>query len=177
MEFNREKFKMLVHYICWQCRQDPSKLGAVKLNKILWIADFEAYRRRGEPITGARYVKRQFGPVPGPIMVTLKELEAEGVLVQRESQFHGFKKREFSVLAEARPIAFDHDELTIVDEAINRVCEKHTARSISEHSHDHIWQAANDGEPIPYFTIFAIPGEIAEDELAWAKTELESVDA
>jgi hypothetical protein len=35
MAFDREKFKSLVHYVCWRCMDDPSKLGSVKLNKIL----------------------------------------------------------------------------------------------------------------------------------------------
>ena len=75
MAFNREKFKLLVHYICWRCSDDPSRLGAVKLNKTLWVADFTAYYEFGQAITGAGYVKRQHGPVPRVILPVLRELE------------------------------------------------------------------------------------------------------
>ena len=54
MEINLAKFKSLVHYICWRCA-DPTKLGAVKLNKVLWRADFKAYLELGESVTGATY--------------------------------------------------------------------------------------------------------------------------
>ena len=64
---DREKFRSLVHYVCWRCADDPAKLGRVKLNKILWLTDFTSYYETGKPMTGARYVKRQFGPVPSAI--------------------------------------------------------------------------------------------------------------
>src|SRR5260370_28750131 len=86
MEINYKKFKSLVHYICWTCA-DPTKLGAVKLNKVLWRADFRAYLELGQPVTGATYVKRQFGPVPSDILPTLRELEAEGNLSIRDVEY------------------------------------------------------------------------------------------
>ena len=64
---NAAKFKKLVHYVCSQCSGDVSKLGAVKLNKALWLSDLVAYYQLGQPITSARYVKRQFGPVPSQL--------------------------------------------------------------------------------------------------------------
>jgi len=88
--FDREKFKSLVHYICWRCKDDPSKLGAVKLNKTLWVADFTAYYNSSHPITGARYIKREHGPVPHATLPILNELESEGALFVRDTRFHGF---------------------------------------------------------------------------------------
>jgi antitoxin SocA-like protein len=175
MAFNREKFKSLVHYVCWRCKDDPTKLGAVKLNKVLWISDFTSYYKSGEAITGAGYVKRQHGPVPRVILPVLHELETERALVVRDTRFHGFLKKEFIALREPDVSDFQPEELEIIDWAIKLVCEEHTAKSISERSHDHIWKVAEDGEEIPYYTIFAVPGEITEDEREWAKQELESM--
>src|SRR5579862_7607173 len=115
MAFDREKFKSLVHYICWRCMDDPSKLGYVKLNKILWASDFTAYYERGEPITGAGYVKRQYGPVPGAIVPILRELEEQGFLTARDTHYHGFSKKEFLVLREPVTSAFSDSDLEIVD--------------------------------------------------------------
>lgn len=42
MAYNAEKFKALVHYICWKV-EDPRQLGATKLNKILWFSDVLTY--------------------------------------------------------------------------------------------------------------------------------------
>ncbi len=80
-----QKFRDLVHYVCWKC-EDPSQLGATKLNKIAWFADVYAYRRDGVSMTGESYVKRQFGPVPRSILPTLALLQREGKLVVRDTQ-------------------------------------------------------------------------------------------
>jgi|SRR5690349_8161510 len=176
MAFDHDKFKSLVHYVCWRCSEDPSRLGAVKLNKILWAADFAYYYEHGKPITGAGYIKRQFGPVPRAILSVLKELQSEGSLNIREVPFHGYKKKEF-IADQPQATDLDDDERQIVDAAISLICDEHTAKSISQRSHDHVWRVADDGEEIPYFTTFSIPGEISEDELEWAKQELESMQA
>lgn len=177
MVFDRGKFAALVLYICWRCKADPSKLGAVKLNKILWLSDFVSYYSSGAPITGVRYIKRQYGPVPGAIVPVLRELEAKHLIEQHSVNFHGRTKKEFSVFREPELGMFQQDELNIVDRMIETVCETHTAKSISEASHDHVWQAAEDGEEIPYFTIFARPGAITDDEREWALLELAGLEA
>jgi hypothetical protein len=175
MPYSREKLKALAHYICWRCKEDPSKLGSVKLNKTLWLCDFTAYYHAGTAITGARYVKREFGPVPSALQPILRELELEGSLKIVESQFHGYKKKEFRVLSKPDMGEFGSEDLKTIEKMIRFVCDQHSAKSISELSHDHIWQSAQQGEELPYFTVFSIPGEIQEDEREWARMELETV--
>ncbi len=175
MRFDREKFKTLVHYICWRCRVDPSKLGSVKLNKVLWLSDFTAYYNKGQSMTGARYIKRQYGPVPSAIQPAIRELERDGVLNASDSQFHGFQKKEFEVHVDPDQSLFEAGEIEIIEAAIQFVCYQNTAKSISELSHDHIWQAAQEGEELPYFTVFSIPGTIDDDEREWAKIALETL--
>jgi hypothetical protein len=171
--FNRHKFKQLVHYVCYRRSDKPSTLGAVKLNEILWLCDFLAYRELEEPITGARYVKRQYGPVPHQIVPVLNELQSEGVLKVKPTRYHGFEKASYTVL---RPVSNDFlspKEKDIVDRVITVVCDEHTAKSISEASHDDVWKIAEDGEEIPYFTIFANQGKITPEDLEWARMQLE----
>jgi hypothetical protein len=171
--YDHHKFKSLVHYICWRRSNDPSTLGAVKLNKILWYSDLSAFYQLGQPITGARYIKRQFGAVPKPILPVLDELESDGVLTVKDVQHFGKKKKEYIVHQEAASDFLSADELQIVEEMIKVVSEEHTAGSISNASHDHIWKAAKDGEEIPLFTVFAQPGKITDEEREWARMQLE----
>ena len=79
---NRSKFKALVHYVIG--KTDSSRLGAIRLNKILWYVDTLTYRAEGASVTGGAYVKRQFGPVPKQILSMLGELEHENAIVIRE---------------------------------------------------------------------------------------------
>jgi len=168
------RFKKLVHYVCWQCADDPTKLGAVKLNKVLWLADLNSYYHLDKPITNARYVKRQYGPVPSRVVEVLRELELEGALVVRSVDHFGKRKKEFIVRHGADADFLSPEEKEIVDQVIAWVTERHTAISISNWSHDHIWQAAKDGEEIPHFTVFANPGEITDEDRTWARLQLEN---
>jgi hypothetical protein len=169
-----QTFKNLVHYICWKCSDEPTALGSVKLNKALWLSDLIAYYRLGHPITNARYVKRQYGPVPSSILPVLRELQQSGVLTVQEADHFGRRKREFLVHKSANGGFLSPEELAIVDRTIAYVCDEHTAVSISEASHDHIWKAADDGEIIPHFTVFAEPGKITEEDREWAQLMLEN---
>ena len=170
---DRSRFKQLVHYVCSRCAEDPSKLGAVKLNKALWLSDLRAYYKFGGPITSARYVKRQYGPVPSQIVPTLKELQQEGALMVETVDHFGKKKKEFIVQEMEFGEFLSDSEKALVDETIRFVTEEHTAASISDLSHDHIWTAAEDGEELPHFTVFANPAPVTDEELEWANLKLE----
>lgn len=171
--FNREKFKALVHYICW--RVEPSELGSVKLNKVLWYSDTNRYLIAGDSITGAKYVKQQFGPVPSAILPVLDELKAEGLLAIREASYYGYPKREFFALSPANLDLFTAAEMSLIDSEIDRICYGHTATSISEESHDDVWKLAAIGEELPYHTVFASRrAEITGEDIAWARQQLAS---
>ncbi len=59
--FDQTKFAALVLYIAARSKDEP-KFGAVKLNKILYYTDFNAYRRLGSAVAGASYQKLSEGP-------------------------------------------------------------------------------------------------------------------
>lgn len=151
-----KRFKALVHYVCERC-SDPTKLGATKLNKVLWYADTFAFRINGKPVTrdSASYVKRQFGPVPRHVLKALDELERGGIIKIREVAFFGKKKREFVSIEDADPSIFSKSEREIIDAVVDQVCDGHTAASISDLSHDAIWEAADLGEEIPLYAVLA----------------------
>jgi len=171
---NQTKFKKLVHYVCWKCSSDPARLGSTKLNKVLWIAEIKNYYESGKSITGARYVRRQYGPVPAAILPILEELEREGTLTPEKSTFGGYTQRRFIVHRDADVDFLSAEERARVDEIIEFVCDRHTAKSISDATHDEIWQLAADGEEIPHFTIFSRAAEITEEDREWARHQLEA---
>lgn len=168
---NIDRFKQLVHYVCSKV-DDPKKLGATQLNKTLWLCDLRAYYELSEPITKARYVKRQFGPVPSQILPVLRELQQEGVLTVRTADHFGKPKKEFIVNEPASDDFLSPEEKEIVDRAVAFVTEKHSAASISLLSHDHIWTAAEDGEEIPHYTVFAEPEKVTDEDMEWAQLKL-----
>ncbi len=178
MAYDRDKFKTLVHYICWKV-QNPLELGATKLNKVLWYSDLLAYLNLGESITGARYVKRQFGPAPVAVLPILDELKSEGALAIRETEYKGKPKREFFALrAPGIEGVFNADTVRLVDSVVEAVCRRNTAASISKFSHDDAWMMAEIGEDLPFYTAFsARQGELDEDDLAWADARIAEATA
>ncbi len=169
------KLEALTHYICYKC-QDPTVLGSTKLNKILWYSDVIALQMRGEAITGETYVKKQFGPVPRHILETLKKLEKQGDIVIRQTDYHGYSKRDLIAMTRPDFSMFTSEEISIVDDVLREVCYNHTATSISLATHDDIWKLADIGEEIPLETAFASElGEISEDDVKWARRKLSKI--
>lgn len=168
MSFNYEKFKDLVHYICHMADRD--ELGAIKLNKILWFSDMATYVKHGESLTGATYIKRQFGPVPRDILQALGELASEGKMIVREVPYFGNTKREFISLTEPYINRFDASEISLVANIMHHICHHHTAESISDKTHDIIWELAKMGEEIPYYAIYGAQiGEISDEDIQWGR--------
>jgi hypothetical protein len=166
---DRNKLKTLVHYVCWKA-DDPAVLGAIKLNKVLWVADLWAYVERGSPITGEHYVKRQHGPVSPSVPGLVSELASAGNLVVRRRDHFGKEKVDYIALTKPDISVFSADEISLIDEAIQFVCYEHTAKQISDKTHDIIWELAELGEEIPYEAMLASGlGEVTPDDVEWAR--------
>lgn len=150
MQFDREKFKRLVHYIAWKAGK-RDWFGATKLNKVLWFADARLYVLRGRPVTGETYIREKYGPVPRHILSVRLELEKEG-------KVKSFKGNDLTRLVASAPpdtSVFTQEELKTVDWWIDHIDKDHTATSISDETHDYAWEIAGMGEELPLYAILA----------------------
>ena len=152
MEANMERLKELVLYISSKCAFNP-KYGVTKLNKILFYADFLAYRHEGSAVTGFQYQKLPHGPVPKKMKDVFKRMEADGILARQIIALPGGKKQIRPVgLRKANLSVFTAEQIALVDALINDFGPMHT-EEVSEISHQEIgWRAARLGERIPYST-------------------------
>lgn len=179
IKLNFSKLKTLVHYVCHKA-PNPRKLGATKLNKILFFSDTEAYLSLGRPITGEEYVKHQYGPVSRHLDEVLRELEQNRLIAISEASGYSvhagapYTQRLFFPLKRPSLDEFTPDEVSIADDMINTICRQHTARSISELSHDVVWRSAEIGETLPYYTAFVHTlGEVSPDDMEWAQSVMQ----
>lgn len=146
MDFDKTKFKRLVHYIAWKAGTHDW-FGAVKLNKVLWFADARVYMLTGNSITGESYTRGPFGPMPRHIESAENELIREGAIkVTKEPKF-----TRVVALTAAKSNWFSSDELLSIDYWIKHIDEEHTATSISDKSHDYVWEIAKMGEELPLY--------------------------
>jgi len=150
-EFNDSKFSELVLYVAKRSEDDP-RFGAIKLNKILYYADFNAYRILGQPITGATYQKLSEGPAPRQMLgVRSRMLDAGAISIEHRPCFSGVQQR---IVPRREPdkTLFTREELAIVDEAISALWHM-TEREASDFSRRETgWRLARQGEDIPYET-------------------------
>lgn len=153
IEFDAQKFKELVLYVADRSLDDRY-FGATKLNKLLFYADFIAYRDLGKPITGATYQKQDFGPVPKQMTSTRAALRKEKAAeVVKNYELH-FRQKRLLPLREANLDAFSGAEIALVDKIIE-MFRFRSAGDVSTFSHRAPgWQIAGDKEEIPYFTAF-----------------------
>lgn len=158
--FDAEKFRGLMLYAADRARSDQDQyFGAVKLNKVLYYADFIAFQRFGEPITGATYQKLKEGPAPKQLLkqraVLVDSLEVELKPVQ---VFNYVQSRLVPAAKTIDPERwFSKREIGVIDEVISEF-KGMTAADVSERSHNEAgWILTKEGETIPYETALLEP--------------------
>src|SRR5687767_13243323 len=81
---DRRKLAELILYISQRFAADPS-YGSTHLYKTLFFADFLAYAKFGQPITGDEYERERHGPVGRAVRGVRRELVNAGDIDERET--------------------------------------------------------------------------------------------
>ena len=176
MQFDRAKLKAAILHVCSQC--EPAELGAVKLHKTLYYGDMIRYLDAGVPITGSTYRKRPFGPTCDALLSTLRELQEEGAIRVREVKYFGYRKKDYLALRGPESDRLSEAERAVLDESVDFVCRRNTARTISDFSHSTPWEIVEFGEVLPYHNaLHLIPNEVSEEALDWALAQAPAIEA
>ena len=147
------KLKELILYISQKC-QDHDKFGKIKLNKILFYADFVSYARRGRSITNETYFKLPMGPAPKKMKPVADEMEKSGDMVLQKRFSLSKPQERWIPMREPRLEEFDGFEISLVDEVIDALKDRN-ADQVIELSHQFMgWQLVREREDIPYQTVF-----------------------
>jgi hypothetical protein len=164
MEPRDDKLKELVLYIADKSADDP-RFGKVKLNRLLFYADFIMFDRDRRPITGQEYMKLPKGPAPKRMLPVLRAMQSAGEL--------RILKRKYFDKSQQRPIAlraadlsvFSAEEISVVDEVLPELWNVN-ATETSELSHRFIgWRLARERETIPYSTVYLSTRELTPEEI------------
>lgn len=150
-EFDRHKFNALVLLLVHRSASDP-RMSRVKLNKLLYLCDFEAFRRLGHSITGATYVRGEHGPMAHELPDTEEQLEEQHKLSWRLEEAGPYTQK-VPVATESDSEPFTSEQLTVVDYALTELLP-HGGKGASEWSHKESagWNLVGPLQPIPYET-------------------------
>lgn len=145
MPIDRKRVAAAVHYVI--ARTEPSKLGYVKLNKILWYADLENYRRHGESLTSLSYYTRMpQGPMSKDISRAVRQLMKEGLVAERPVRVFDFTRRELIWLKEPDIAMFTAEQIDLLNRLMAVVAPL-TADEVSRITHDDpFWKELQDND-------------------------------
>lgn len=151
-EPNWGKLKELILVLSRESLENgDSGFGYVKLNKLLFRADTEAWRRLGRPITGETYIKREYGPVGSHVPIVLDELGSAGLLTWQLLEHGPHTQKIPHALQEPDFSQFHDHELSVIRDVIAELLEL-GGKAVSNWSHQESagWNGVDIGEEIPY---------------------------
>jgi len=152
-ELQVDKLKNVLLYILENCAGKPN-IGETVLNKLLYFCDFNYYEIYEEHLTGTRYKKLPFGPVPQQFDSIVNEMIADKQLQRIKTEYHGYTQTRFLPLAKPDLTKLSAAEKTVIDGVIQQMSDWN-ANKISEYSHnDKPWRASDDGDYIDYNLVF-----------------------
>ena len=143
-----QRFRELIVYVSRKSARDPH-FGAIKLNKILYHADFRAFERFGVPLTGVRYQKLKLGPAPKSLLHVRRALEAEGAIRLDFLPAGNYEQHRTVALREAAMSLFSEDEIALVDQVISDLWHQNGTQ-VSDASHDIRWRVLHLNDAMPY---------------------------
>jgi Protein of unknown function (DUF4065) len=167
-----DRTKHVAHYII--ARAKPEHLGATKLNKVMWFADLISHKVTGKTITGqTSYRKLQYGPVPNEMVSVLRSLMDDGAIVKREVPTPLGSRHEYVWIKEPELDLFSAQEIDIINQMIDWVCNDHTASSISEFTHGPLWEETLMGDQIDIGAASVSIVPTTGKHLEWALSAIE----
>jgi hypothetical protein len=156
----------------------PDRLGAVKLHKVLYFLDMVNFAQCGSAVTGATYRKRPYGPTCVQLLPMLSEMATEGSIEIREVEFYGLRKMEYHPQQNEDKGVLNKAETALLDRMIDFVCNRHSAKSISEFSHKLPWEIVEFGDEIPYeSSLLLFPADTSPEAFELAEEGIDEIEA
>lgn len=147
------KFKNVLLYILERCAGKPN-VGETVLYKLLYFSDFNYYELYEEHLTGAKYRKLPFGPVPHKLDTIINQMIDKGQLQRVKTEYHAYPQIRYLPLEKADLTELRASEKEVIDRVIEQMSDW-SAAAISNYSHkDMPWLASKEGEEINYELVF-----------------------
>ena len=147
------KFKNVLLYMLERCVGKPN-VGETVLYKLLYFSDFNYYELYEEHLTGAKYRKLPFGPVPQKLHTILNQMIKKGQLQRVKTEYHGYPQIRYLPLEKSDLTELKASEKEVIDRVLDQMSDW-SAAAISNYSHkDMPWLASKEGEEINYELAF-----------------------
>lgn len=147
--FSFDRFAHMVVYFAG--RGAPAR---TKLNKLLWYADFLAFKRLTVSLSGVPYLRFPYGPVPERYLLLFAEVESEGLATCESVVWEGptdsVEGTQYHALVSFNEDLFTPRELAVLATVHDHFSSKN-AREIADISHrERAWLETPDRDVIAY---------------------------
>lgn len=147
------KFKNVLLYILERCAGKPN-VGETVLYKLLYFSDFNYYELYEEHMTGAKYRKLPYGPVPQKLDKIISQMMEEGMIQRIKTEYFNKVQTRYIPLAKANLTELKASEKEVIDKVIEQMSDW-SAAMISNYSHgDKPWKATETNDEINYELAF-----------------------
>ncbi len=148
-----DKFKNVLLYILERCAGKPN-VGETVLYKLLYFSDFNYYELYEEHLTGAKYRKLPYGPVPQKLDTIIGQMMENGQIQRIKTEYYDKIQTRYIPLVKADLTELKASEKEVIDRVIQQLSDW-SAAAISSYSHkDMPWLASKEGEEINYELAF-----------------------
>ena len=144
---NNEKFRQMFFYILHYFKEGIPK---TKLAKLLYLADFSFFYDNLKPMSGVRYVRREYGPVADIFFELTDDLYDRGKI--------NIKPLDYALMV--YPTTMEQEDGLLSDEEkdlLDKICiywkDKRTNEIVNFTHEQKPWKMCRDGEYIPYSLI------------------------
>ncbi len=152
-KFQANKFKNVLLYILERCAGKPN-IGETVLYKLLYFSDFNYYELYEEHLTGAKYRKLPFGPVPQHLDTIINQMIEDGEIKRIKAPYFDKVQTRYIPLVSADLKTINGAEKEVIDKVIEQFSDW-SAAAISDYSHkDMPWLASKEGEEINYELVY-----------------------
>ena len=128
--------------------------GETVLYKLLYFSDFNYYEIYEEHLTGARYRKLPYGPVPDHLDAIIIEMIANDQIKRIKTEYYGKMQTRYIPLSKANLTELKASEKEVVDKVIEQMSDW-SATAISDYSHKDLpWEVTDEGKEIHYELAF-----------------------
>lgn len=148
-----DKFRNILLYVLERCAGKPN-VGETVLYKLLYFCDFNYYEIYEEHLTGARYKKMTFGPVPQKMNAIVDKMIMTGEMQKVRVEYFGKPQTRYLPLKKPDLTKFSAAEKEVIDGVIDQMSDW-SAKMISDYSHnDKPWRATEVNDYIDYELAF-----------------------
>jgi transcriptional regulator with XRE-family HTH domain len=147
------KFKNVLLYILEKCAGKPN-VGETVLYKLLYFSDFNYYELYEEHLTGAKYRKLPYGPVPQELDTIINQMIDTGQIQRFKTDYYGLQQTRYLPLTKANLTELKASEKEVIDRVIDQMSDW-SAAAISSYSHKDLpWEVTDEGKYISYELAF-----------------------